>query len=145
MTEINNSVHQMWQRHGEQVEWKVRDGDIECLNWYPGEYAALSDASLFVLTDTEKRALDWVEECFDPRHDVRRSHKGLDFVYGNFGIEVKSSENYRFSEDQIRHGAILDAAIVLVVDEKCPYVHEVLDERSFRAYAHGRGMEVDGE
>lgn len=143
MNAINQSIRQKWQKHGEKVEERVRNQELDALNWYPSDYAAISSAESYSLTASELRALQWLKGELRPKYSIRRCNKGLDFVYGNFGVEVKSSENYTFSTDQIKHGAMLEVAIVLLSTTKGVKVHCVCDNRTFRAHARGKGVEVD--
>lgn len=119
--------------HGKEVEKAVNNGEPEALSWMDCEIRTISPASRYNLTDSEEYAMSWIKEEFGIDGDLRRASSGCDFVYGNVGFEVKSSEWYELSAKQLQHARMLKYLFVIHSRKHNARVMDVLDRRSIVA------------
>jgi hypothetical protein len=125
--------------HGDDVEDSVDDGDMDSLNWWPDGMKAVRAAKSYSLTNSEEDALEWIKSVFEPRHKLRRSNSGVDFVLGNVGFEIKSTEWYDLSSVQLAHCEDLDYVLIIYSNDGLTRVMDVMDRRSIEAEKRNRG------
>lgn len=111
-------------KHGREVEEKFGPGN-ETYNWLGTEFACFESPDQFKLTLSERKALYYIKQTFDIER-LRRPGMGVDFVYGNVGFEVKSTDYYTLSKRQQEHSELLEAVFVVICDGHVAKIDDVI-------------------